>query len=407
MRRKTLLTLVTVIGLVTPAVASASPAGGWEGTWAASPQEAGEVFGPNWSLGGFADQTVRQIVRTSQGGPAVRIRLSNQYGSSPLKVTGATVAATDSGAAVRRGTVRQVTFGHSRSTVIPAGREIASDAIGLAVRPLEKISVTLYFARPTGPVTYHGDAERTSYRAAGDHRSDLSGAAFTETSTSWYLLSELEVVDPSPRRDVVVAFGDSITDGALAGVDLDARYPDALAERLNGRRGVLNAGIGGNRVLNDSSCFGERATDRFKADVPSQPHLRTVIILEGINDIGSSDTAFDCFKPNPQVTTAQLIAGHRELIKQARSAGARVVGATLLPYKGADYYTERGEQVRDELNHWIRTSGEYDAVVDFDRAMADPNDADALNPAYDSGDKLHPNATGYRAMAAAIDLRVL
>jgi lysophospholipase L1-like esterase len=407
MRRKTLLTLVTVIGLVTPAVASASPAGGWEGTWAASPHEAGEVFGPNWSLGGFADQTVRQIVRTSQGGPAVRIRLSNQYGSSPLKVTGATVAATDSGAAVRRGTVRQVTFGHSRSTVIPAGREIASDAIGLAVRPLEKISVTLYFARPTGPVTYHGDAERTSYRAVGDHRSDLSGAAFTETSTSWYLLSELEVVDPSPRRDVVVAFGDSITDGALAGVDLDARYPDALTERLNGRRGVLNAGIGGNRVLNDSSCFGERATDRFKADVLSQPHLRTVIILEGINDIGSSDMEWECFEPNPQVSAADLIAGHRELIKQARSAGVRVVGATLLPYKGADYYTERGERVRDELNHWIRTSGEYDAVVDFDRAMADPTDADALNPAYDSGDKLHPNATGYRAMAAAIDLRVL
>lgn len=407
MRRKTLLTLVTVLGLATPAVASANPAGGWEGTWAASPQEAGEVFGPNWSLGGFSDQSVRQIVRTSQGGPAVRIRLTNQYGSAPLKVTGATVALTDQGAAVRRGTVRQVTFGHSRSTVIPAGREIASDAIGLPVRPLEKISVTLYFAQPTGPVTYHGDAERTNYRATGDHRSDVSGSAFTESTTSWYLLSELEVLDRSPRRDVVAAFGDSITDGALAGADLDARYPDALAERLNGRRGVLNTGIGGNRVLNDSTCFGERATDRFKADVLSQPHLRTVIILEGINDIGSSDTEFDCFKPNPQVTSAQLIAGHRDLIMQARAAGVRVVGATLLPFKGAMYYTERGERVRDELNTWIRTSGEYDGVVDFDRAMADPTDADALNPAYDSGDKLHPNATGYRAMAAAIDLGVL
>jgi lysophospholipase L1-like esterase len=407
MRRKTLLTLVTVIGLAAPAVAAANPAGGWEGTWAASPQEAGEVFGPNWSPGGFSDQTVRQIVRTSQGGPAVRIRLSNQYGSSPLKVTGATVALTDSGAAVRRGTVRQVTFGHSRSTVIPAGRETASDLVGLPVRPLEKISVTLYFAKPTGPVTYHGDAERTSYRAAGDHRSDLSATAFTETSTSWYLLSELEVLDPSPRRDVVAAFGDSITDGALGGVDLDARYPDALAERLKGHRGVLNAGIGGNRVLNDSACFGERATDRFKADVLSQPHLRTVIILEGINDIGSSDIEFDCFKPNPAVTTAELIAGHRSLIKQARSAGVRVVGGTLLPFKGAMYYTERGEQVRDELNTWIRTSGEYDSVIDFDRAMASPTDPDSINPSYDSGDKLHPNATGYRAMAAAINLNSL
>jgi lysophospholipase L1-like esterase len=405
MRRKTLLTLVTVLGLAAAVPAAASPPGGWEGTWSASPQTPSAAFFPNWSVEGFTDQTVRQVVRTSEGGPAVRVRLTNQYGTSPLRVTGATIGRTGTGAAVT--SLRTLTFGHSRSAVIPAGKDIATDLVPLAVRPLEKLTITMYFAKPTGPVTFHADAETTSYRAAGNQLSDASGSSFTETSTSWYLLDSLDVIDPSPRRDVVVAFGDSITDGAAAGVDAYARYPDELAERLGGRVSVLNEGIGGNRVLNDSPCAGEKATTRFRPDVLAQPHVRSVIILEGINDIGSSEIVFDCFTPNPRVTAAELIAGHRELIRQAHAAGVRAVGGTLTPFKGAVYYTEHGEQVRDELNAWIRTSGEYDAVVDFDRATADPADPDLLNPAYDSGDHLHPNGVGYHAMAQAIDLRTL
>jgi lysophospholipase L1-like esterase len=406
MSKKLLLTLVTVLGLVGAPVATASPLGGWEGTWTASPQRPGEGFIPNWSAAGFADQSVRQVVRISQGGPSVRIHLTNVYGSAPLSVTGASIGRAGAGAAVS--SVRPLTFGHSRSVVIPAGREVASDLAVLPVRPLESLTVTLYFAAKTGAVTYHADSEATSYRASGDHRSDTSAAAFTETSTSWYALSGVDVVDPSPHRDVVVAFGDSITDGAFAGTDANARYPDELAERLQGRLGVLNAGIGGNRVLNDSQCLGERATKRFRPDALSQPHVRTVIIMEGINDIGLSELGdFECAKPNPVVTSAELIAGHRELIRQAHAAGARIIGGTLTPYKGAGYYTDRGEQVRDELNTWIRTSGEYDAVVDFDRALASPTDPDSINPTYDSGDHLHPNAAGYHTMATAIDLRTL
>ncbi|GAB3870393.1 hypothetical protein GCM10029964_004830 [Kibdelosporangium lantanae] len=275
---------------------------------------------------------MRQVVRLSQGGPAVRIHLTNVYGTAPLSVTGATVGRAGSAAAVD--SLRPLTFGHSRSVVIPVGQEIVSDLVALPVRPLESVTVTLYFAGKTGSVTQHTDAEATAYRAPGDHRADTSGAAFTETSTSWYVLNKVDVVDFSPRRDVVVAFGDSITDGYASGIDVNGRYPDELAERLHGRFGVLNAGIGGNRLLTDSQCLGDKGTSRFAADALAQPHVRTVLVLEGINDIGFTGFGLDCAPPNPPVTAAQLIAGHRSLIHQAHAAGVRIVGATLLPFKG-------------------------------------------------------------------------
>lgn len=405
MRKLLLCTLTTVVGLVTAPAVMASPAGVWEGTWATAPQRPSAPFGPSWSVDGFDNQTVRQVVRLSQGGPAVRIHLSNVYGTAPLSVTGATVGRTGASATVD--SPRPLTFGHSWSVVIPVGQEVASDAIALPVRPLESVTVTLYFAGKTGQVTHHYDAEATTYRASGDHRADTSGAAFTETSTSWYLLNKVDVVDLSPRRDVVVAFGDSITDGFSAGTDANGTYPQELAERVRGRFGVLNAGIGGNRLLTDSQCLGDKGTSRFKADVLAQPRVRTVLVLEGINDIGFTDFGFDCAKPNLPVTAEQLIAGHRSLIRQAHAAGVRIVGVTLLPFKDAPYYSAAGEQTRDALNAWIRSSGEYDAVVDLDRVMASPSDPDAINPAYDSGDHLHPNAAGYHAMASAVDLHQL
>ena len=399
------LAATTSLLISAPSVASATGLG-WAGGWAASAQPPTAGFAPNWSQEGFSDQSVRQVVRVTAGGPLVRIRLSTVH-SGPVALTGATIARTSEGAAVRPGSVRRLTFGHRAGVEIPAGREITSDAAALPVGPLDEVTVTLHFARPTGPTTFHEGATATSFRATGDHLSDTSAAAFTETTRSWYFLTGVDVLDTSPRRDTVVAFGDSITDGVGSTVDADNRYPDEVAERLRGRFGVLNEGIGGNRVLSDSPCFGEAATKRFARDVLSRPDVRSVIVLEGINDIIASEIEFECFVPNPEVTAADLIAGHRSLIRQAHARGVRVVGGTVTPVKGFAAYNERVEAVRTELNTWIRTSGEYDAVVDFDRAMADPADADAINPAYDSGDKLHPNATGYRAMAAAIDLRVL
>jgi lysophospholipase L1-like esterase len=405
--KRTLAALVALSSLLLGAPPGASATGvRWVGGWAASAQPPHTGFEPHWALGGFAGQSVRQVVRVTAGGPLLRIRLSTVH-SGPLSLAGATIARTAEGGAVLPGSVRRLTFDHRPGVEVPAGREVASDAAALPVGPLDEVAVTLYFATPTGPATFHSGATATSYRAEGDHLADTSAAAFTETSHSWYFLTGVDVLDRSPRRDTVVAFGDSITDGAGSTLDADNRYPDELAERLRGRYGVLNEGIGGNRVLSDSTCFGEAAATRFARDVLSRPDVRSVVVLEGINDIISSDFDFECFNPNPQVTAADLIAGHRSLIRQAHARGVRAIGGTLTPVKGFALYGERIEAVRTELNTWIRTSGEYDAVVDFDRALADPADPAKLLAAYDSGDHVHPNDAGYHAMAAALDLRTL
>jgi lysophospholipase L1-like esterase len=411
-----LVALVAVAGLVTPAIA-ARPVGrsAWVGAWAAASQGPNDgVLAPNWSVAGFADQTVRQVVRTSVGGALLRIRLSNVYGAEPLHVTGATIAKAGGGASVRPGTLRPITFGHRSRAVVPAGQELLSDPVPLATTPLEHLAVTLYFAGSTGPATNHTVGSATAYRAKGDHRFANNGAVFTDTTESYYFLSAVDVSGQPSARNVVVAFGDSITDGAYSTVDADNRYPDDLAERLVAAGkplGVLNSGIGGNRLLESSPCFGDKPADRFARDVLDKPGVRSVIVQEAINDI----VALTLPEPNPcanpydSLDVQQLIDEHRKLIRSAHTRGILIIGGTVIPYKNDVYgiWTEEGEALRDGLNDWIRTSGEYDAVVDFDHAVGDPADPDQLNPAYNSGDMLHPNDAGYHAMAAAIDLAAL
>jgi lysophospholipase L1-like esterase len=395
---------VLVAGSAVPAVARDVSKPGWVAGWSTSVQQAvpPDIFGPNWSMEGFSSQSVRQVVRVSTGGPLLRIRVSNVYGSAPLRLTGATIGKAGEGAAVREGTVRPVTFGHSLSTTVQPGRDLLSDPVLLPTSALDELSVTFYFADPTGPATFHSIALATSYRAAGDQRFDPRAATFTESTQSWYYLAGVEVTGQG-RRGTVVTLGDSITDGYGATADADNRYPDELAERLVAAHlptAVVNAGISGNKVLSDMPCCGEKATARFQRDVASQPDVRTVIVLEGINDIGSGT-----FDPTaPPVTVQQLIDGHRTLIAAAHARGIKAIGATLTAIKGSFYDTPANESLRDGLNEWIRTSGAYDAVVDLDVATAAPGDPDRLNPAYDSGDALHPNDAGYHAMAAAIDL---
>jgi lysophospholipase L1-like esterase len=406
--KASLIALLAALPLATAPSPATAEGGRWGGGWATAVQQpTATPWFPNWSQQGFDDHSVRQVIRTSVAGTHLRIRLSNAYGTTPLRLTGASIAKTATGAAVRLGTIRPLTFARSASVTVPAGGQAASDPVRLPIRALEQLTVTLYFRATTGPATFHSIAMATSYRAKGDRLRDTDDAAFTETSLSRYYLSGLDV---SGRKDTVVTFGDSITDGYGATNDADDRYPDRLAERLAASgTPVLNAGIGGNRVLNDSACFGEKATARFQRDVLAQLGVRTVIVLEGINDILFEQDTSACATPNPRVSAKELIDGHRALIRAARSRGVRIIGGTLPPFKGSALYSEYGESVRQAVNHWIRTGGEYDAVADFDRALAnpDPRRAGELLPAYDSGDRLHPSPAGYQAMADAVDLSTL
>ncbi|MBL7500808.1 SGNH/GDSL hydrolase family protein [Frankia sp. CNm7] len=382
---------------------------GWTTAWATAPQRPGAGFAPNWSAEGFAGHTIRQTVRLSVGADTLRVRLSNRYGTGPLRVAGLTIAAA-AGGVIKPDTLQELTAGGKPAFTVPAGADLATDAAQFPVDALESVTVSLYLAEPSGPATYHAQALATTYRAAGDHRADADDTAFTEASQSFYYLGGIEVAAaPGGEADGIVVLGDSLIDGTGSSPDTDQRFPDLLAHRFAtvGRpRPVLNLGIGGNRVTVDSAWLGDRATARFQHDVLAQPGVGTVVILAGINDLAISEIAqtspFPVLAPYIEVSAAQVIAGHREMIQRARGAGLRVVGATLLPMRGSAFSTPRSEAKRDAVNTWIRESGEYDAVVDLALALGD-----ALDPAHDSGDGLHLNDTGYRAMADAVELAAL
>ncbi|MFI9538058.1 SGNH/GDSL hydrolase family protein [Nocardia fusca] len=400
--------LVVAVLLLLPVSATTAGAAptvpDWSSAWTTSLYRTDKLIGPHWQETGFADHTLRQVVRVSRGGIAARLVLSNRFGTSPLRITGANLARSGGAAAVVPETVRPLTFGHAQAFDVAPGTEVVSDPVVLPVAAFDALAITLYLAEAIGPVTQHTQASRTAYRAVGDHRADSTGAAFTETTRSWYYLSRIDVANLVPGPAGIVAFGDSITAGVGSTVDTDNRFPDELAERLAAHgtpRAVLNAGIGGNRVTVDSTWLGDSALRRFRRDVLDRSGVSTVIILEGINDIGLSSGAPEVGEPAVPVDAETLIAGHRDLIGQARAAGLRVIGATLLPMKGSPYYSAATEAERTAVNRWIRSSGEYDAVIDFDLAVADPADPQRLVDAYDSGDHLHPSDAGYTAMAAA------
>jgi lysophospholipase L1-like esterase len=308
--------------------------------------------------------------------------------------------------------VARVSFGGSSSIEIPPGAQALSDPVTMRVPALTDLAVSVYLPGQTGAATIHSDAQQDNWvSGSGDHAGDAGAGAFTTDSQSWYYVSDVIVRSPG-TAGTVVAFGDSITDGFQSTVNANARWPNDLARRLAARPGpalsVADEGISGDRVLNDSLCCGVNAVARFERDALDQPGVRDVIVLIGINDFG-----FSALPPNPiynpvtDVSAAQVIAGYRQLIAQARARGLKVIGATLLPFKGAAYYTPAGEAKREAVNAWIRLRGAWDGVIDFDKVMRDPADPLALNPAYNSGDNLHPNDAGYQVMANAVSLGTL
>ena len=388
--------------------AASASSSGWAETWAAAPMKPTRLD-INRASTGFTDTTIRNIVFTSIGGREIRIRLSDLSGTRPLDIGRASVGEVASGGSLA-GSAFPVKFGNSASVVVPAGREVLSDPVPMSVSPLEDIAVSVYLPGPTGPATYHYFGEQANYLATGNHVSDISDAAFPGRTTSWYFLDGVEVLRAYKRAGVVVAYGDSITDGIGSASGLNDRWPDFLARRLdsqygNQAPGVIDEGIGGNRVLNNSACYGQSAVARFSRDVLDQPGVRAVIVLEGINDIGySEDANIGCEAPNTNVSAAQIIDGYKKMIAAAHSHRVKIFGATMTPF-GSAWFWSIGEQAKwQAVNDWIRTSGAFDGVFDFARAAGDPDNPDYLSPPDDSGDGLHPNDAGYAAMAAAVNL---
>ena len=401
-----LLVLAATIAVGTASRPAAAARGyDWVTGWTASPQDPSPG---TLGLKGFHDQTVRDIIVPSVGGNTIRLELTNAFGRSPLQVGRVTVAVADLGAGVVPGTIHPVSFGGRASVRIPAGEQVLSDPVGMQVSALQELAVSIYLPGPTGVATRHTDAQQVNWvSTAGDHAGEAGVGAFTIPTLSWYYLSGLDVRS-SRATGTVVAFGDSITDGVNSSVGGNDRWPDDLARRLGAVAGptlsVADEGIGGNRLLTASRCCGASAQARFARDALDQSGVRDVIVLEGINDIG---TSVGPLHSDTGLTPARIIAGYRDLIAQAHARGVRIFGATLLPYHGAGYYSPAGEAIREAVNAWIRTSGAFDGVIDFDAVMRDPADPLRLNPAYDSGDHLHPNDTGYQAMADAINLDML
>ncbi|UVW27576.1 SGNH/GDSL hydrolase family protein [Massilia sp. H6] len=374
----------------------------WSATWGAAPS------GPplDAPVQTFTDQTLRLVVHASIGGNRVRLRLSNELGSLPLTVGAARIGLRAGGSDVAAGTDRALSFGGRSQVTIPPGAPVLSDPVELNIPPLSDLAVSLYLPGTVQASTVHPLALQTGYVSVPGNFTAAATLPVQRTIMAWPFLSAVEV---DTAAAAIVVLGDSITDGARSTPDTNNRWPDWLARRLqtgrdgiagiNLRPGVVNRGISGDRLLGSApgTLAARSALERFDRDVLSTAGVRVLIVQVGINDIGNSSLA----RP---VTADDLIAGYRQLIARAHAKGILVIGATLSPFEGAGYYSIEKDMVRQAVNSWIRTHDEFDAILDIDRIMRDPARPSRLLPAYDSGDHLHPNDLGYRAMGSAVPL---
>jgi lysophospholipase L1-like esterase len=386
--------------------AAAPPTPHWTGSWASAQQvpEERNTLPP----ADLTDMTLRQIVHLSIGGSLLRVRVSNAFGIAPLRIDAAHVAraATPGSAAIVPGSDRVLTFNGQPDVIVPAGAEYSSDPVALDAPPLSSLAVSHHLPAPPTRQTSHPGSRATSYLVPGVHVGDpdLPGA---RTIEHWFALSGIEVAGAA--RNAIVALGDSITDGHAATTNGDDRWPDDLARRLQSSpatRGiaVLNQGIGGNRLLEDG--LGPNALARFDRDVLAQAGARWVIVLEGINDLGNLTRERPASAEDHAAFVRAMIGAYAQMIERAHAHGIKIIGGTVMPDGGSDYYhpDAANEADRQTVNRWIRAPGHFDAVIDFDAVMRDPALPGRLLPRFDGGDHLHPSPTGYAAMAAAIPL---
>ena len=382
-------------------LASWAQGSNWVGTWASSP--VGESV--NSGQPGPGNSTYRNIVHISLGGGAVRVQLTNEFGTAPLTVGAAHIAVSAGGGSIQSGSDHALTFNGRPTVEIPAGAFVISDPVTMQAAPLSDLTVSVYFPEQRiSKTSCHADGQSTNYVLRGD----ATAAPTADNSspiTSWCFVKGIDVnTNASDHAAAIVTFGDSITDGAVSTPNTNRRWPDVLAARLQADKrtahlGVLNQGIGGNRVLHDG--YGPSALARFDRDVIAQSGVKYLIILEGINDIGRLKAPHE---QGDNITADYLIFGLSQLVTRAHQHGIKVIGATLTPYMGAGYSSALGEQVRQAYNQWIRTSGVFDGVIDFEKITQDPAHPDMFLPDYDSGDHLHPKDAGYKAMGDSIDL---
>lgn len=373
----------------------------WVGTWAAAPMLAEGGF----RVHPFSGVTLREVAHISAGGKRVRIRFTNEFGIDPLTISNAHVALSAGGSAIQPGTDHVLTFGGAPGVKIPPGAALFSDPVPLAVPPLSSLAVSFYLPpQVMRAETFHDFANQDNYMVSGDS-AGATTIAESMTLPSWYFLDGIEV-PATQGSGAIVAFGDSITDGAHSTRNANRRWPDVLAARLQQETGlknisVLNEGIGGNRVVNDG--YGPNALARFNRDVLSQDGVHYLVILESINDIGHLARPQS---PDDVITAQQLEQALQQMIDAAHAHGIKVYGATLTPYAGAGYYSNKGEQIRQEFNHWIRESKTFDAVIDFDKVTQDAQNPGTFSAKCDSGDHLHPGDDGYKVMGDSIDLKL-
>jgi lysophospholipase L1-like esterase len=387
----------------------------WVSTWATSPQQPRAFPAPRPAasaasttpapvrpapITSFHNQTIRMIAHASIPGRRVRIELSNVFGSAPLVIGAAHIAMRDQDSAIVLASDRALLFSGRPTAWIPPGAIVISDAVDLDVPIASDLAVSLYIPDTAGTDTMHAVGLHTTYISKEGDATGQAAIADGTTSQSFYFLTNVDVA-AAPDAAAIVTFGDSITDGAVSTPNTDHSWPSFLYRRLAAAGGaniaVLNQGISGNRLLRDGA--GVNALARFDRDVLAQPGVKWLMVLEGINDIGLSSAT-------DPVTSDDVIAALKQLIERAHEHGIKVIGGTLTPYEGAAYAREAGEQTRIAVNQWIRTSGAFDAVVDFEAAERDPEHPKQFRPGFNNGDHLHPNDAGYQAMADPIDLSI-
>jgi len=364
----------------------------WVGVWTASMQA---PFEDGISQKGFENQTIRMVLHPHVDGNKIRLRLSNIFSEEPLAIEEVHVAISQKGSEIDPDTDQQVTFNGKSTLSIPPGERKFSDSISLELSGDKALAVSLYVKEKSGPVTWHPISMQTTYISNGNDVSKSVSSAFNEQENSWFWLDGVDTLADSSVKGIVV-MGSSIANGNSSTVNKNRRWPDYLARRLKQKDSdltIMNAGISGNQLINSLPDKGENAYTRLERDVFNQSGVKAVILHQGLNDI----------RHYPEYDADKIIERMKQIIDSTHDQGLTIYGGTLTPFKGSGMFTSKGENTRQEVNDWIRTSGEFDGVIDFDKALRDPDEPERYLQKYDSGDHLHPNDAGYKRMADTVD----